>query len=80
MEKTTEEIAKEMADTLLHVSVYFRLEGWERDLTDEELTIATKIENALDNQFGNAARKTVTDAIARDTQAALERMADRRAA
>lgn len=61
-ERTAEQLATEMAEALLHVAVFFRLEAWERDLNDEEMSLARKVENALDNPIGKAARKAEQDA------------------
>lgn len=73
-ERTDTDIIHEMADALLGVAIYFRLEAWERELTDEEMSTYAKVESALDNEFGKVARQTMRDAIERDTYRALAAM------
>lgn len=68
---TTDETARMMADTLLHVAIFFNLEAWERDLTDEEERLKARVNAALDNHFGQEARDEMQAAISRDTDRAL---------
>ncbi len=52
-----------MADVLLHVAVFLNLESWERDLTQEEFSLQTKVNAALDNEYGRAARDEMQAAL-----------------
>ncbi len=65
---STEELARQMAEALLNVAIHLNLESWERDLTPEEFKLQTKVNAALDNEYGRAAREAMQEALTRSIQ------------